>query len=132
MPSLHDWRCALDTTEFCILTEETLAALLSSRAAASSDRAGDERRSAPRWPFPGTVELWLTDDSGVEELRLATCVDLSCHGVGIKAEFELEAGLELALAIHQPEVSLQGRAVVRHCTEIETGYYMGLQFLFEG
>ena len=65
-------------------------------------------------------------------LRLATCLDLSHHGVGIEADFELEPGLELTLAIHQPEVTMQGRAVVRHCTEIETGYYAGLQFLFDG
>jgi hypothetical protein len=38
--------------------------------------------------------------------------------------------MELAIAIHEPEVSFHGRAAVRHCTEVEDGYYVGMQFLF--
>ena len=121
----------MDVTEFCPLTEEAVARLLAGRKDTPSSSPSRERRATPRWPFPGTVEMWVKDDAGLEELRFATCLDLSPHGVGVKAEFELGPGLEFALAIHQPEASLYGRAVVRHCTEIETGYYMGLQFLFE-
>ena len=46
-------------------------------------------------------------------------------------DMELPVGLELALAVHQPELSLHGRAVVKHCTEIDAGCYIGVQFLFE-
>ena len=92
-------------------------------------QAGNAAR--PRWPFPGTVELWVANENGVDELRFGTCLNLSPNGIGITTDFELEPGLELPLAIHQPEVSLHGRAAIRHCNEIESGYYMGLEFLFD-
>lgn len=121
----------MDATEFCALTEEAVAELLADRAGAPSDAPPKERRAAPRWPFPGTAELWVPDETGEAVLQLATCLNLSRHGIGIKADFELPPGLELTLAIHQPEVSFHGRGRVRHCNEIEAGYYIGLEFLFD-
>ena len=120
----------MDTTEFCALTEDAVAKLLAERAAATTGKPSRERRVVPRWPFPGTVELWIPDESGEEEYRLTTGLDLSHNGMGILSDVELEIGIELGIAVHQPELSLHGRATVRHCTEIEAGYYIGVQFKY--
>ena len=121
----------MDAVEICPLSEEAVAKLLASRQ--TDQRAGSTngRRQGPRWPFPGTVELWIPDENGVEQHTLATSVNLSLHGVGVKTEQELPEGLEVAIAIHEPEMSFHGRAVVRHCTAIDDGYYIGMQFIFE-
>ena len=59
------------------------------------------------------------------------CIEAAVEGAG--GEEALEPGLELAIVFHEPEVSLFGRAVVRHCTEFEHGsFFVGIQFLFEG
>ena len=84
----------------------------------------------PRWPFPGTVELWIPEGDGTERYELATSLNLSLVGVGIRCDESLESGVELAIAIHEPEVSFHGRAVVRHCTEMESDFLVGLEFLF--
>ena len=68
---------------------------------------------------------------GVEQQAFATCVNLSLNGMGMLYDEPLEVGLELTLAVHQPEASLQGRAIVRHCTENEAGFYIGTEFLFD-
>ena len=121
----------MDATEITPLTEEAIAELLIGRCVRSDDAENARRRETPRWPFPGTVELWLPAENGTEEHHLATCVNLSLGGLGLLYEDELPVGLELALAIHQPEVSFHGRGVVRHCTETEAGFYLGLQFLYD-
>ena len=36
---------------------------------------------------------------------------------------------EAQTGIHEPEVSLHGRAVVRHCTDIEGEFLVGLEFV---
>ena len=120
----------MDATEIRRLTEDAVAELLAGRQVRAADSSADARRKTPRWPFPGQVQLWITDDDGVEQLSFATCVDLSLHGLGMLYEDALPPGLELALAIHQPEASLHGHGVVRHCTEREAGYYIGVEFLF--
>ena len=75
--------------------------------------------------------MWLPDKTGVEQLALATCLNLSRHGLGMLNEEPLPIGPEFGLAVHQPEASFQGRAVVRHCTEVEGHYYIGVQFIFD-
>ena len=119
----------MNITEFCPLTSEAVANLLASRSAAEELPSADERRKTPRWPFLGTAELWIPDEDGVEHHALATSLDLSVQGVGIRCDEPLEPGMELAIALHEPEVSLHGRAVVRHCTAMEDEYLVGLQFL---
>ena len=120
----------MDTSEICALTEDAVAKLLAERAAQASGSGTNGRRKAPRWPFPGTVELWIPDENGAEQHTLATSLNLSAYGIGIEIEDAIPVGLELAIAIHEPEMSFHGRAVVRHCTEIEDGYYVGMQFGF--
>lgn len=121
----------MDATEICPLTREAVGKLLRSREEQAPERNGKERRRAPRWPFPGTTELWVPDADGVENYVLATCLDLGERGIGIRCDEMLPVGLELALAIHQPEVSFHGRAVVRHSTATPVGdHIVGLEFLF--
>lgn len=121
----------MDITELTPLTEDAIARLLASRAEPLSKPAANGKRRAPRWPFPSTVQLWIPDEEGVEQLVLATCVDLSVHGLGMTSDVELSVGLEFTLAIHQPETSFQGRGVIRHCTPKEQVYYIGVEFIFD-
>ena len=121
----------MDATEISPLTEEAITKLLVGRDVRAADCSADRRRRAPRWPFPGTVELWIPDENGTEQHNLATCLNLSLHGLGMLFDSSLPVGLEFALAIHQPEVSFHGRGVVRHSTETENGHYIGVQFVFD-
>jgi hypothetical protein len=127
----------MDTTEICRLTRDALEALLAERSASKpqdrrSGKRGAPRRGTPRWPFPGTVELWIPDAAGRQWHSLATSINLSESGLGLRCDEPLEAGTELEVAIHEPEVSFHGRAVVRHCSPgPEDTYVVGLQFLFD-
>ena len=121
----------MDATEIKPLTEEAVASILADQEGEIPGNLDYGRRRAPRWPFPGTVEMWLPDGTGAEQLALATCLNLSRHGLGMLNEEPLPIGLEFALAVHQPEASLHGWALVRHCTETEAGYYIGVEFLFD-
>ena len=121
----------METLEICRLTEEAVAKVLADRGPHVSQTKPQGRRRTPRWPFPGTVELWIPEADDRERYTLATSLNLSPRGMGIRCEEPLPPGLELAIAIHEPEMSLCGRAVVRHCTEIEGDYLIGLQFIFD-
>lgn len=121
----------MDATEIFQLTEEAVNRLLTERASGTSTSYANCRRKTQRWPFPGTVELWLPNDEGIEEIELGTCINISHSGLGMLLDRELPIGLKLPLAVHQPELSLQGHAVVCHSTEIDEGYYIGVKFLFE-
>ena len=120
----------MEVTEICPLTEDAVAKLLADREAEAPNSSAGERRKVARWPFPGTAELWIPQENDIDRYVLATSLNLSLHGVGIRCEEPLAPGLELDIAIHEPEMSFHGRAVARHCTEIEDEYLIGLQFLF--
>ena len=122
----------MDVAEICALTEESVGELLAKRQSWASRADAGGRRRAMRWPFPGTVELWVPDENAGEHYALATSINLSMDGIGISADEELRPGLQLAIAIHEPEMSFHGKALVRHCTATDTGsYILGLQFLYE-
>ena len=121
----------MDATEISPLTEEAIARGLIGRESPVAEPKTNGRRRAPRWPFPGTVQLWIPHEDGADRHHLATCMNLSLHGLGMISDIELPIGLTFTLAIHQPEASFQGRAVVRHCTEVEGRYYIGVQFIFD-
>lgn len=117
----------MKSTEFCQLNKSNVAELLASR---NLKQAGpNDRRKSPRWPFPGTAELWIPRDDGTEDYVLATSLDLGSEGVGIRCETPLEPGLELSIALHEPEKTFHGRARVCHCTEMEDEYLIGIQFI---
>jgi len=121
----------MEATEIYPLTEQAIAKLLEGRNTRLPDTKGKARRSVKRWPFPGTVELWIPDEDGLERYALATSLNLSLGGVGIRLDESLPEGMELALAVHEPEVSFHGRAVVRHCTDMEGECLIGLQFVYD-
>lgn len=121
----------MESTEIYPLNRSTVTELLIGNEVHAPDDEGARRRSLRRWPFPGTVQLWVPDENGIEELQLATCVNLSLDGAGLIHDEILPEGLDLTIAIHQPEASFQGRATIRHCTWTSKGYFIGLQFLFD-
>ena len=121
----------MDATEIRQLTKDAIMGLLKGQQVREADPGTNGRRRTPRWPFPGQVQLWISDEDGIEQLTFATCLDLSLHGVGMLYDDALPVGLEFSLAIHQPEASLHGRGIVRHCTEHEAGYHIGVEFLFD-
>lgn len=122
-----------DASEIHPLTRHAVAKLIASRSLSrqASPKEGHCRRQLVRWPFPGAAELWIRDDAGIEQHWLATCLNLSLGGIGIRLDRPLSPGTELDIAVHQPEVSFHGRAVVRHCTPTADGEFAaGLEFLF--
>ncbi len=122
----------METLEIFPLTEARISAVLVARGAMPDERHyRDCQRQVPRWPFPGTVELWIPDRDGGERYVLATSVNLSFRGLGIQVDEELPEGMELGIAIHEPEASFHGRATVRHCSGIAAdSFLIGLEFDF--
>lgn len=122
----------MDATEICALTPEAVTELLTARHQAGKHLNWHGRRNAQRLAFPGTVELWLPDENGGERYALATSINLSTTGIGLKADEPIESGTVVGVAIHEPEMSFFGRAVVRHSTETEHGFsIVGLEFVFD-
>lgn len=122
---------ALETLEIQPLTRESIAAFLKGRELFTPDEHSHARRRVPRWPFPGTVELWIPEGENEDRYDLAICINLSIDGLGILCDEQLPLGMKIGIAFHQPEVSFHGRATVRHVAANEKGYYTGVQFLYE-
>lgn len=120
----------MTVSEFQPLTRGAIAKLIRGRSLEGADTTGHRRRQMPRWPFSGQVEMWLPDGDGGESLLLASCENLSAGGVGVRCDEPMALGLEIPIAVHQPEASFHGRAVVRHCTNLREGFYVGLEFIF--
>lgn len=121
----------MDVTEFSPITQRALKELLAGWDVRRPGQSANGRRRAQRWPFPATVELWVPTPAGEEEHVLASCLNISMEGMGIRCNEQLAMDAELSVSIHQPEVTLFGKAAVRHITPINEGYYIGLEFLFE-
>lgn len=121
----------MDADEIFPLSREAIRTLLENRRAADAEPGDLRRRRLPRWPFPGAVEMWVPTPEGREEHILGTLHDLSEGGVGLRSDVMLEPGQTLAVAIHQPEASFHGKAIVRHATKRASGYYIGMEFQFE-
>ncbi len=117
------------TDEIIKLTPKAINQLIRSRHADSEPHPGHERRRAPRWPFPGTVEIHPAD--GHQEPCFATCRNISETGLGMSSDryFELETVLDIA--IHLPEATLCGRGVVRYCQQTPSGFMTGIEFMFQ-
>lgn len=119
----------VDAKEFVPLTPEAIIELLRDRQRSEMlPPRSREARRAPRWPFPGQVQIWIQDANGQEVQIFATCHNLSENGIGLSCECSLPIGARLTIAIHQPEATYQGEAVVRHCTLSSDGYFIGMEF----
>ncbi|MCG3126872.1 MAG: hypothetical protein CHACPFDD_01727 [Phycisphaerae bacterium] len=121
----------MDAQEIVKLTPQAIQEILQARlpAGAEDSRTSEQRRTA-RWPFPGTVEVWLPDGEYGERHLLATLHNLSPNGLAMRSRRAIHAGTLIALALHQPELSCYGDALVRHCTRSHTGYLVGVEFVF--
>ena len=121
----------MQSAEVTTLTKRSMSTLMAERRKRSRGVVRKCQRKTPRWPFPGTVQLW-THDGERERLIFATSLNLSSQGIGLRCEEPLECGDEMIIAVHEPEISFQGRAVVRHCRETDDGWYhIGLQFIYD-
>lgn len=120
----------MDADEILPLTPETIANLLGTRRLSEEEPGELQHRRAARWAFPGAVELWVPDEAGRETHQTGVCHNLSEGGVGVRCDEPLAVGLTVPIAIHQPEASLHGKGVVRHCTPRGKGFLVGIEFLF--
>jgi len=120
----------MDAERITRLTPETLQELLDARAVAAHPKHPPGRRRDERWPFPGTVEVWLPDDCYGERHMLATLHNLSPSGLAMRTRRPIPSGTRLSFALHQPAMSCYGHGVVRHCTRAAVGYLVGLEFVF--
>ncbi len=119
----------MDADEIQPLTADSIARLLAARREAEGIPEALGKRKLIRWPFPGAVELWLPDQGGAVRHVLGACHNLSEAGVGVRIDEPLEIGATLDLAVHQPELSLHGKGIVRHCSSRGVGFLAGLEFV---
>ena len=121
----------MDADEIQPLTRESAATLAAAQQPSSDSPDESGKRTQPRWPFPGAVELWLPSAEGAEIHALGACHNLSRTGIGVRCDHQLSAGLTLPLAIHLPQASYYGKGVVRHCSERGKGFLVGIEFVFD-
>jgi hypothetical protein len=120
----------MDAEKIVKLTPEAIDELLSSHRVKSESKQAPGKRRAERWPFPGAVEVWLPDECYGERHVLATMHNLSVGGLAIRTRRPIPTDTRISLAIHEPELSCYGHAVVRHCTRATVGYLIGAEFIF--
>jgi hypothetical protein len=121
----------MDAERIVRLTPDALQELLNHGAVAALPKLPPGRRRDERWPFPGTVEVWLPDQCYGERHLLATLHNLSPSGLAMRTRRPIASGTRLSFALHQPALSCYGHAIVRHCTRAAVGYLVGVEFLFE-
>lgn len=119
----------LQEKEFVPLTRDAIKRLIENRQHLVARMQGRPTRRLPRWPFPGPIQLWVRNVAGEEIEIFGTCHNLNENGAGIYCERPIEEGTRLPVAIHQPEATYQGEAVVRHCTQSGKEYFVGLEFV---
>ncbi len=116
----------MDAENIVKLTPEAVRELLESPAVVGHPKDAPARRQHDRWPFAGTVEVWLPDECYGERHVLATMHNLSQGGLAMRTRRPIPTGTRLSIAIHQPALSCYGESVVRHCTRAPVGYLVGL------
>ncbi|HOB73210.1 MAG TPA: PilZ domain-containing protein [Phycisphaerae bacterium] len=122
----------METEEIVKLSREAVINLIKTRRSTVHIEpfAGPERRRSPRWPFPGQVEVRVADDEQCPP-GFFDCRDLSETGMGMCGDHHYPVGTVIELALHVPELTLYGRAVVRYCMQTSRGHMMGVEFLFD-
>lgn len=121
----------MDADNIVRLSPETIRRLLETRATGAQKKQPPGKRGRERWPFPGTVEVWLPEQCYGERHFLATLHNLSVGGLAMRTRRPVPTHSRLAFALHQPELSCYGEAIVRHCTQAAFGYLIGLEFIFD-
>lgn len=120
----------MDAEQIVKLTPESVRGLLEQQRSQAIAKQGPGQRREERWPFPGTVEIWLPEHCYGEKHVLGTLHNLSQNGLAMRTRRPLERDTIVAIALHQPAVSCYGQAVVRHCTRASVGYLVGVEFTF--
>ena len=121
----------MDADRIVKLTPDVVRELVESERVSAVPKHAPGCRREERWPFPGTIEVWLPDECYGERHVLATLHNLSLHGLGMRSRRAVPVDTKVSLAVHQPEMSCYGHAIVRHCTQAHTGYLIGMEFIFE-
>ena len=75
------------------------------------------------------MQFWVTDAAGEETQVLATCDNMNEQGIGVLCGRPLEVGMNLPIAIHQPDATYHGHGVVRHCTPWKNEYFIGIELV---
>ena len=121
----------MDAEKIVKLSPKILSDLLEKRQVATISKVAKQHRREERWPFPGTVEVWLPDECYGEKHLLATLHNLSVGGLAMRTRRPVPTDTRISLAIHQPEMSCYGDALVRHCTRAPVGYLVGVEFVYK-
>lgn len=117
--------------EIVKLTRKRVGDILKSRRNAqplASRNTAEDRRQHPRWPFKGAVELWPDGTDG--RTLHATCMNISESGIGLRCDEQLQMGDSMEVAVHIPEMTLCGQAIVRYCAEANDEYIVGMEFQY--
>lgn len=120
----------MDAEKILRISPGVVSGMIQPRSGSIPLPADHEKRGDERWPFPGTVEVWLPDECYGERHLLATLHNLSTGGLAMRTRRPIPTDTRLSLAIHQPELSCYGHAIVRHCTRAAIGYLVGVEFIF--
>lgn len=120
----------MDAEQIVKLTPAAIQELLGTQSIKAEAKQASGHRRSERWPFPGTVEVWLPSSCYGEQHVLATLHNLSLHGLAMRTRRPIPTETRLSLALHQPAMSVYGHAVVRHCTRAHVGYLVGVEFCF--
>ncbi|MBU0639939.1 MAG: PilZ domain-containing protein [Planctomycetes bacterium] len=120
----------MDAERIVKMTPETIHELLASHSVNAESKNLPGKRQTERWPFPGAVEVWLPDECYGEQHVLATLHNLSDGGLAMRVRRPIPSNTRVSLAIHQPELSCYGHALVRHCTRTHVGYLVGVEFFY--
>lgn len=120
----------MDAEKIVKLTPDIVRELIESRRVESIEKPNRGSRQEERWPFAGTVEVWLPDEVYGDRHLLATLHNLSGQGLAMRTRRPIPTDTKVSLAIHLPEMSAYGHAVVRHCTRAHVGYLVGVEFTF--
>ncbi|MCP4593876.1 MAG: PilZ domain-containing protein [bacterium] len=121
----------MDAEEIIKLTPESIGELVSASRPDEDASHENGHRQAPRWPFPGTTQLWCRDESDHEHLVFGTCCNVSTGGLGARTDDKVPVGVTVPIAIHLPAATYHGKVSVRHCTATKNGFYVGLEFVFD-
>jgi hypothetical protein len=121
----------MDAEKIVKLTPETVRELLESQQTDAYSKNPLGHRQEERWPFPGTVEVWLPDECYGERHMLATLHNLSPNGLAMRTRRPIPNATRISLAVHQPALSCYGHALVRHCTRAPVGYLVGVEFDYQ-
>ncbi len=122
----------MDAEKIVKISPDVIATLLSIPATQTAAKDEGGRRSENRWPFAGAVEVWLPDSCYGERHMLATLHNLSLHGLAMRTRRPIPQDTQISLAIHQPQLSCYGHAIVRHCARAHVGYLIGAEFIVHG